>query len=109
LRATQTVHTDPSGVPADAQAGGPPATDIRETIAGGEESPQRFSGTLTSGDHAPVRVVLYDGIGYVSGDGATWKDVPFLSALVSQLGPPQLKNFSRQISSVRDAGRVRVE
>lgn len=109
MRATQAVHMDLSGMPADAQADPPPMSGIPQTISGAVESPQRFSGTFTSGDHAPVRVVVYDGTGYASGDGSTWREAPFLGELVAQFGFEQLENITRQMTAVHDAGSVRVD
>ncbi len=109
ITATQTFEIDGSGMSSAPAAGRPAKIDVSQKLSGEVQSPQRFSGTLTSGQHTPVRFVFYDGTAYVSRDGTTWMEAPFLSQLYAQIGVGQLQNLAKQITSVRDTGPVRVD
>jgi hypothetical protein len=106
---TQTIEVDGSGMSSAATGGRPAVIDVRQTLAGEVQSPQRFSGTLTTDQHTPVRFVFYDGTAYVSRDGTTWMEAPFLSRLYVQIGVAHLQDALKQITSVRDTGPVRVD
>jgi len=80
---------------------------VRQTMTGDVESLTRFSGELTSAGHTTVRIVLYDGTAYLSRDGVTWLEAPFLTNLVAQMGAASIQEQARQLDAVHDTRHVR--
>jgi hypothetical protein len=105
---TQSITLDTSRIPVNLRQGFTgPANGIRQTIAGDVQSERRFTGTLSSPAGAAVRVVLYDGTGYASGDGRLWREAPFLTALYSQISFLHTQDLASHLSAIEERGSGR--
>jgi hypothetical protein len=107
FQGAQTMEMDFSGMPSSLRHGHASVVDVHQTMTGDVESLKRFSGELTSAGHTTVRIVLYDGTTYISRDGVSWLEAPFLTNLVGQMGAESIQQQARQLDAVHDTGRVR--
>ena len=83
------------------------AADTNGSAKEDVENPNRAKVTIppSRGAGKTLYLVVYDGTFYVSTDGTTYKEAPFLSSLVDQVMGSTTADFAQHVKDVKDAGQ----